>query len=120
MSQRCKNLKICSNLVLHIPLAICGVDNILWSDKYISKLGSLQIAIRTNKPINAFIFGTLTDTHGRFVGVVVTNVSAWPLVSLTVRSHTSSIKNLQNKSPAVWLPLHIAADVGPAVLVYVN
>ena len=117
----CKNINICSNLVLHIPLAICGVDIILRSDQYISKQGSLHIAIRTNKPMIAFISGTVTDTHGRFVGVVSTNnVSAWPLVSLTRRFHTSSVKNLQNKSPAVWLPLHIAADVGPGVLVYVN
>ena len=70
--------------------------------------------------MNAYISGTLTEAHGRSVGVVLTNVSAWPLVSLTIRSHPSLVKNLQNKSPAVWLTLHILADVGPGVLVYVN
>ena len=34
----------------------------------------------------------------QLVGVVLTHVSAWPLVSLTIRSHSSSVKNLQNKS----------------------
>ena len=46
VSQWCKNINICSNLVLYITLAICGVDIILRSDQYISKRGSLHIALQ--------------------------------------------------------------------------